>query len=58
MGDYPRHIQLAPGGAFMYACNQHSDDVTSFRVDQTTGFLSFTGQYIPVGSPACIIFLA
>jgi 6-phosphogluconolactonase len=58
MGDYPRHIQLAPGGAFMYACNQHSDNITSFRVDQRTGLLSFTGQYVPVGSPACIIFLA
>ncbi len=58
MGDYPRHIQLAPGGAFMYACNQHSDNITSFRVDQGTGLLTFTGQYIPVGSPACITFLA
>jgi 6-phosphogluconolactonase len=58
MGDYPRHIQLAPGGAFMYACNQHSDNITSFRVDQRTGMLTFTGQYIPVGSPACITFLA
>jgi 6-phosphogluconolactonase len=58
MGDYPRHIQLAPGGAFMYACNQHSDHITSFRVDLGKGLLSFTGQYIPVGSPACIIFLA
>jgi 6-phosphogluconolactonase len=58
MGDYPRHIQLAPGGAFMYACNQHSDNITSFRVDQGTGLLTFTGQYVPVGSPACIIFLA
>ncbi len=58
MGDYPRHIQLAPGGAYMYACNQHSDNITSFRVDQRTGLLTFTGQYIPVGSPACITFLA
>jgi 6-phosphogluconolactonase len=58
MGDYPRHIQLAPGGAFMYACNQHSDDITSFRVDRRTGLLTFTGQYVPVGSPACIVFLA
>jgi 6-phosphogluconolactonase (cycloisomerase 2 family) len=42
----------------MYACNQHSDDITSFRVDRRTGLLTFTGQYIPVGSPACIVFLA
>ena len=58
MGDYPRHIQLAPGGAFMYACNQRSDSITFFRVDQKTGLLTFTGRYIGVGSPACIIFLA
>jgi 6-phosphogluconolactonase len=58
MGDYPRHIQIAPGGAFLYACNQRSDSITSFRVDQRTGQLRFTGQYTAVGSPACIIFLA
>ncbi len=58
MGDYPRHIQIDPGGAFMYACNQRSDNITSFRIDPITGSLKFTGQYTAVGSPACIIFLA
>jgi 6-phosphogluconolactonase len=57
LGDYPRHIQLAPGGAFMYACNQRSDSITFFSVDQKTGLLTFTGRYIPVGSPSCITFL-
>ena len=58
MGDYPRHIQIDPSGGFMYACNQRSDNITSFRVDRKTGSLAFTGHYTAVGSPACIIFLA
>jgi 6-phosphogluconolactonase (cycloisomerase 2 family) len=56
-GDYPRHIQFDPAGAFLYSCNQRSDSIASFRVDRKTGQLTFTGQYTPVGSPACIIFL-
>jgi 6-phosphogluconolactonase (cycloisomerase 2 family) len=57
MGDYPRHIQIAPGGAFLYACNQRSDAITSFRVDRNTGQLRFTGQYTAMHSPACILFM-
>jgi 6-phosphogluconolactonase len=56
-GDYPRHIQFDPSGGFLYSCNQRSDSIASFRVDRRTGQLTFTGQYTPVGSPACIIFL-
>lgn len=57
MGDYPRHIAFDPSGRFVYACNQRSDDIASFRVDGATGRLSFTGQYFPMGSPACLVFL-
>jgi 6-phosphogluconolactonase len=56
-GDYPRHIQFDPAGTVLYSCNQRSDSIASFRVDRKTGQLTFTGQYTPVGSPACIIFL-
>jgi 6-phosphogluconolactonase len=56
-GDYPRHIQFDPSGAFLYSCNQRSDSIASFRVDRKTGQLTFTGQYTPVGSPACILFM-
>jgi 6-phosphogluconolactonase len=57
MGDYPRHIQFDPSGAFLYSCNQRSDSIASFRVNRKTGQLTFTGQYTPVGSPACILFM-
>jgi 6-phosphogluconolactonase len=55
-GDYPRHIALAPGGRFLYACNQRSDVITSFRVDQTSGSLTFTGKYQALGTPTCMVF--
>ena len=57
MGDYPRHIQIAPGGSFMFACNQRSDSIASFRVDRKTGLLTSAGRYTSIGSPACTLFL-
>jgi 6-phosphogluconolactonase len=57
MGDYPRHIQIAPGGQFLYACNQRSDSMASFRIHRETGMPVFTGKYTGIGSPACIVFL-
>lgn len=56
-GDYPRHANIDPTGNFLYACNQRSDNITSFRVDKKAGTLSATGQYLSIGSPACILFL-
>ncbi len=57
-GDYPRHIGLAPGGGFMYACNQRSDAIVMFRVNRLTGRLTYSGQYTAVGAPAVVAFLA
>lgn len=56
-GDYPRSITLDPTGNFLYSCNQRADAVTAFRINKQTGKLTFTGQYTPVGTPACIVFL-
>lgn len=58
LGDYPRQFNIDPSGKFLYVCNQRSDQITSFRIDETTGLLTSTGHYIPVGSPACILFTA
>lgn len=57
MGDYPRHFAFAPGGDFVFACDQRSDCITSFRVNREAGMLTFTGEYTAVGSPAMIAFL-
>lgn len=56
-GDYPRVIAFDPGGTFLFSCNQRSDAITTFRVDRSTGRLSFTGHYTPVGSPSSMVFL-
>ena len=55
-GDYPRSFNIDPTGQFLYSCNQRADAITCFRINRTTGALTFTGQYTPVGTPAIIIF--
>jgi 6-phosphogluconolactonase len=57
-GDYPRSFTIDPSGAFLFSCNQRSDAIASFRINQKSGALTFTGQYTPVGSPAQIVFLS
>ena len=57
-GDHPRAFNFDPTGNFFYVCNQFADAITTFRINRTTGALTFTGQYTPVGSPASIIFLS
>ena len=56
-GDYPRSMTIDPSGRFMYVCNQRADHVATFRIDESTGRLTFTGQYTPVGNPSAIAFL-
>ena len=56
-GDYPDHFNIDPSGRFLYVCNQRSDQITSFRIDQRSGLLTFTGHYQPLGTPMCITFL-
>jgi 6-phosphogluconolactonase len=56
-GNYPRSFAFDPTGGFLYCCNQRADHVTVFRVDRKTGGLAFTGEYVPVGNPSCVVFL-
>jgi 6-phosphogluconolactonase (cycloisomerase 2 family) len=56
-GNYPRSFAFDPAGEFLYCCNQRSDNVTVFRLDRRTGALRFTGQYVPVGNPSCVVFV-
>ncbi|MBV8882011.1 MAG: beta-propeller fold lactonase family protein [Planctomycetaceae bacterium] len=56
-GNYPRSFSFAPGGCFLYCCNQRGDTVAAFRVDRESGALTFTGHYAAVGNPSMIAFL-
>jgi len=55
-GNYPRSFTFDPTGQFLYCCNQRADHVTVFKADQTSGRLTFTGQFVPVGNPSHIAF--
>ena len=54
--DTPRSLALDPSGKFVFSLNQIGDSVTAFRVD-ARGALIFTGQFLPLGSPATMVFL-
>lgn len=55
-GNYPRSFSFDPAGSFLYCCNQRGDNIAVFRVDNASGKLSFTGQYVPVGNPSIVAF--
>jgi 6-phosphogluconolactonase (cycloisomerase 2 family) len=55
-GRKPRYFGLDPSGTLLYAGNQDSDTVITFRVDQATGKLTPTGQVVQTGSPVTIVF--
>jgi 6-phosphogluconolactonase len=56
-GNYPRSFNFDPSGHFLSCCNQRGDNITVFHVDRKTGGLRFTGHYVPVGNPSCIVFV-
>jgi 6-phosphogluconolactonase (cycloisomerase 2 family) len=54
--DTPRSLALDPTGKFVFSLNQIGDSVTGFRVN-AKGTLDATGQYLPLGSPATMVFV-
>jgi 6-phosphogluconolactonase (cycloisomerase 2 family) len=56
-GNHPRSFNWDPARKFFYVGNQFADAITVFRLDRETGAITFTGQYVQVPSPACIVFL-
>ncbi|MEJ6007644.1 lactonase family protein [Paucibacter sp. AS339] len=56
-GSYPRSCAFDPSGRFLYVCNQRSDQIAIFALGGDGG-LSFTGQFVAVGSPVAICFAA
>jgi 6-phosphogluconolactonase (cycloisomerase 2 family) len=56
-GSYPRSFNFDPSGEILFCCNQRGDNITSFRINRSTGALAFTGHNAPVGNPSCIVFL-
>lgn len=55
-GKHPRNFELSPDGAWLVCANQHSNNVTVFAVDATTGRLTPTGQSLAVPQAVCVLF--
>jgi 6-phosphogluconolactonase (cycloisomerase 2 family) len=45
-----------PEGKQLIVANEDSDDIRMFDVNQNTGELIYSGQYVETESPVCIIF--
>ena len=60
-GDYNAAISTDPAnfdptGNFIYAGNQDSANIVTFKVDKTNGMLTPAGLYTSTPAPACIQF--
>jgi 6-phosphogluconolactonase len=56
-GKTPRNFVIDPTGKFLLVANQDSDNVVTFRIDQTSGKLIDIGVETTVPSPVCLKFL-
>lgn len=54
-GDYPRTLTLSPDGKYIYAMNQRSDNITTFKVSPDSGKLTFVDRYVAVASPSQLV---
>jgi len=55
-GFTPRTFVIDPSGTFLLVANQHSDNITSFKIDQHSGNLTKISE-VHVSSPSCLKFL-
>lgn len=57
-GKIPRNFSLSPGGNFLLAANQETDDIAIFKTDKKTGMLTDTGKRVSVGKPVCLKWIS
>lgn len=55
-GKIPRHFTIDPTGKFLIAANADSNNLVTFKIDESTGALIPTGKEVSVPSPQCITF--
>jgi len=55
-GKIPRHFTIDPTGKFLIAANADSNNLVTFKINESTGALTPTGKEVSVPSPQCITF--
>ena len=53
---FPRHFNIDPTGAWLYANNQKGDSIVQFAIDPKSGRLNGTGQISKVPVPVSMVF--
>lgn len=56
-GKWPRNFGITPDGNFLLVANEHSGNITAFRINRNTGIPEYTGRQLEIPSPVCIEFL-
>jgi 6-phosphogluconolactonase len=51
-GEWPRGMNIDPSGTFLYVANQNSDTIVAFRIDESSGRLTPTGDTIHTQPPS------
>ncbi len=54
-GDWPRNFTIDPTGKFLLVANQKSHNISVFRIDSSTGKLTFLDT-TDLPSPVCLLF--
>ena len=57
LGIHPRNFIIDPSGRFLLVANRDTDNVVIFRINPTTGLLTYTGKQLTVPNPVCLKLL-
>lgn len=55
-GSGPRNFVVAPNDTVVLVANQNTNNITIFKRDKTTGFLTNTNKKIELCQPVCLVF--
>ncbi len=55
-GDFPRDFAITFDDEWLVVANQHSNSLTSFKRDTSSGELTFSGHSLNIDAPVCIAY--
>jgi len=54
-GGHPRHFAITPNGDYLIVANRDTNNLVTFRMDQESGRLQYTGISETVSKPVCVL---